>query len=555
MPNEYASPPSSTEPPNRARSSPGSADASRAIDGPHSPTSLLRDERGAVYILGLVFGTLLFGVIWNIASVGDAIFWRERAQDVADAAAFDFAVWHARGMNMLSVLNLLMALVMAALIAWRILNMALFVLAMFCIFGKYVPYIGSACLVYEQSGIDAAAAEADPVVVDSFVRTLHALHATQKVVASATPILAFIHTPDTIRTRFPRTDSAVSTVGMTLMPTVETLAQRGLGEFAGRLETLATGKSPTPGLTEGVIQERLGTVFSLPAQADGYGTLCKLGGKAFVYSSPLSNTTIGSWIGLLIGSAPEVFCEGGLQSVPKPAKRFIEYLGYPICVLGAEWRIKKCQKKFVERFEDRANDADRRRARRGQEPSGAPGSAKRPSLTDVKLAKTWELYQNGNLMGQVWSTAQTPRPHLAANDRALEIADRAHVGALGEHPVSAEETVMAQAEFYEDCREAWSACRGNSLYRINWRSRLRRIQSLSALGDVFDLALNVSVQFGVHGAWSAVFKRSFPKAEGVLGDRPSTFLNRFLRKELLFPGFDYFDANEDLQELVTGPLH
>ncbi|HEX2673594.1 MAG TPA: hypothetical protein VHM25_22100, partial [Polyangiaceae bacterium] len=61
--------------------------------------NLTQDSRGAILIVGIVFGVLLVGALWHIAGIGDAIAWRERAQDAADAGAFENAVWNARGMN------------------------------------------------------------------------------------------------------------------------------------------------------------------------------------------------------------------------------------------------------------------------------------------------------------------------------------------------------------------------------------------------------------------------------------------------------------------------
>src|SRR5690349_5339008 len=81
---------------------------------------LARDDRGAVMIVGVVMGALLVGALFHLASIGNAVLWRERAQDAADAAAFENAVWHARGMNLLVSLNLIMQVVLSVLVLWRI---------------------------------------------------------------------------------------------------------------------------------------------------------------------------------------------------------------------------------------------------------------------------------------------------------------------------------------------------------------------------------------------------------------------------------------------------
>src|SRR5688572_26207086 len=84
------------------------------------PRNLIRETRGAALVVGIVMGVILVGGLWHIASLGDAIIWRERAQDAADAGAFENAVWTARGMNVIVSLNIIMALILSILVMWRI---------------------------------------------------------------------------------------------------------------------------------------------------------------------------------------------------------------------------------------------------------------------------------------------------------------------------------------------------------------------------------------------------------------------------------------------------
>ena len=60
-------------------------------------------------VMGVFMATLLVGMIYYIWGIGDAIMFRERMQDASDTAAFSAAVIHARGMNMLALLNMIMA--------------------------------------------------------------------------------------------------------------------------------------------------------------------------------------------------------------------------------------------------------------------------------------------------------------------------------------------------------------------------------------------------------------------------------------------------------------
>jgi Flp pilus assembly protein TadG len=79
--------------------------------------SLFRDDRGAIMVIGLFMFTFLIGACWYVFGIGNAISYRENLQNAADSTAFAAAVYNARGMNILVMVNLVMAAVMAVLVA------------------------------------------------------------------------------------------------------------------------------------------------------------------------------------------------------------------------------------------------------------------------------------------------------------------------------------------------------------------------------------------------------------------------------------------------------
>lgn len=86
---------------------------------------IVRDERGAIMVLGIFMCTCLVGALWYIAGIGDAVVYRERLQEAADATAMSTAVLHARGMNIIVMVNLAMAAVLAIRVALKVLQVAL----------------------------------------------------------------------------------------------------------------------------------------------------------------------------------------------------------------------------------------------------------------------------------------------------------------------------------------------------------------------------------------------------------------------------------------------
>ncbi|HEY8428456.1 MAG TPA: hypothetical protein VIL20_08790 [Sandaracinaceae bacterium] len=81
----------------------------KAPEGREERSGLLADQRGATMVMGVFIAMLLVGMIYYVWGIGDAIVFRERMQDASDTAAFSAAVIHARGMNMLALINMVMA--------------------------------------------------------------------------------------------------------------------------------------------------------------------------------------------------------------------------------------------------------------------------------------------------------------------------------------------------------------------------------------------------------------------------------------------------------------
>ncbi len=65
-------------------------------------------EDGAVMIMGVFMALALVGVIWFLLGIGASIVFREKMQEGADAGAFSSAAVHARSMNFIVVINLVM---------------------------------------------------------------------------------------------------------------------------------------------------------------------------------------------------------------------------------------------------------------------------------------------------------------------------------------------------------------------------------------------------------------------------------------------------------------
>src|SRR5256885_13432557 len=99
-------------------------------------SSLARDARGAILVPAIVMGSLLVGALFYVAAAGDAIIFRTQLQDAADTTAFTTAIWHAKGMNMIALLNIFMSLLLFVVVILHFIELLCFVIG-------FVPGVGA----------------------------------------------------------------------------------------------------------------------------------------------------------------------------------------------------------------------------------------------------------------------------------------------------------------------------------------------------------------------------------------------------------------------------
>ena len=153
---------------------------------------LVRDDRGAIMVMGIFMCTFLVGALWYIAGIGDALIFHERLQESADSVAFSAAIIHARGMNIIVLMNLLMAAILAIRVAINLLKTVCIVAAAIFLALSFVPFCEWAGAISAACG-DAAETlqDADDETRQPIDDALEALNTAEKGVALATPAAAW----------------------------------------------------------------------------------------------------------------------------------------------------------------------------------------------------------------------------------------------------------------------------------------------------------------------------------------------------------------------------
>jgi hypothetical protein len=479
---------------------------------PTTDHDLKRDSRGAIMVLGIVFGALLVGALWHVASVGDAIIWRERAQDAADAGAFENAVWNARGMNVIVAINIIMSLVLMILVIWRtvllLLTVALVLGAILCVFT-----LGAGCgFTSAVAQLEVRMLNFDPKLSENIVRILAGMNAAEMAVATATPIVGLAQA--NINTSGAYDVSSATTQSASLLPSVN---WKGIDTMRRCLKGLRAGEMPsrpeptTPAGKAGAFyrdfinQPRMGIGVSLPVQVDSYGALCEKAGEAAFnnLAGVLERMNVPSgaidgidkardFMGFVAGNLPGLFC----APIGGPPAELTDLVGQRavdsckselpdrrVFVAGDETEVKYRdddgklvdEKKFTQGCaKKKKEDADK------QLKQNFKTNNNRYNLTECgQPAKVWEWAVNGNYFMRSFGQVAKDTPMLERDDRGLEVADGRGSGNLEQATPAPE--ITAHAEIFFDCGGNWMSCKTEAMWQLRWRARLRRVQPLQKL--------------------------------------------------------------------------
>lgn len=477
-------------------------------------------------MLGIVMGVLLVGALWNIASVGDAAVWRERLQDGADAAAFENAVWNARGMNILALLNILMSMVMAVLVVWRgieiFLGVLLAIIAIACIITIFFPnpLTGAACQLGLRAGPSIGRAlswfvKNDPKVTKNVFTIIGRLQTGQKVIASVVPLLGVA-------------ESSAASSAAYGMPAIG----------------LSASLAPSYPGENNVIQYRIGVGVSLPVQEDSEWKLCQMAGEfvpnqfagileraaggcgggggdglcalvSFMDSGPIKGLA-----GAIAGSLPTVFCGNG--GLPEAATDAIKGAADDACNEAGKKEPdpknpddKKNLDEFGKFWSDDGNGGRKFDGDKCKKEQTKKANVAKYENKGAKPVRAWDYAANGNFYLQSWGISTYDPPNIKRNDKALDIADFEQTGNLVESKVDDTfgSTGSAEAEIYWDGAGNWNALKAQAMWKMKWKARLRRYH------DPGEMLLRTAATIGMVSIREGLDKAIGRKLPGFLNSK------------------------------------
>lgn len=452
-----------------------------------------RDQRGAVMVLGVFMCACMAGILWYVIGIGDAIVYRERLQEGADAVAFSAATLHARGMNLIVLLNLMMACVLGVRVAMKAAQSALLVAGGICLVVPGLEEFSIPCF--------DGAAELQTAIVNTrsaINDTLKALSRAQVGIKMMVPGAALAGSVQ-VGSRYKPVVSEAAAANRNLI--------RGLPVEEGNLDQLCreAGESG-PRLVEWMVESITGKNIPdrLTSRFDhligkgiekGGAYFCELGtgadrapdfgteldaatkeGCDKEQSTLKSNATQAKGDYDRACRSYHASCGGGsdksLTAAQKSELSRLELQASGAASAAAEFDDKKCKSEKRAQSEQRMKD----KTKLSKPPPANHGKDMTPKQASAG-------YLNGGDDAQLLSVAK-------GNTASLRIAPRGvRIGAWTRKEASesslSQSIGFAQAEFFYDCAGAWKSdsCNGSkkdegyALWHFRWRARLRRYNS------------------------------------------------------------------------------
>jgi hypothetical protein len=457
----------------------------------HSPNPTA-DDRGAVMVIAIFMAAVVVGVVWYTFGLGEAMVYRQQMRAAVDASAFDSAVVHALGMNMLAMMNIAMAAVLSILVLLMIIfvgGLMLTVIAIILLAVPGVDIIDAGALV-ALLDFDSDMLDTIETVQPWIFKTLTVMNVSEGSLAIIMPWAGFIastqaggqyggavtstwaFSPSMVPMRAPYASNALDAKLKKVLPELK---------LPGGLKAQPSAKVP-------LLQR-----YGLPVQDDTYGMLCMHAGMELadeagvmlkIQSLGLGGVSqsiidkFGQVLGTVVGAVPWMFCSG-----VDPAQ-ILKNLDGGTTANAALNAILKTAKDL--------------------------SSSDYPSMYPMK---PFDETKNGGDFQQVWSSANgqaslgggavqgvaiagfsTVAPDTNTGSQAQDIAEAEFYFDCGGPDAGSDQTVLGTTDTDGD----WQNCKYNAMWNMRWKTRLRRYHQFQ--WDIRkDIELSLYQGLGVDG--------------------------------------------------------
>lgn len=157
-----------------------------------------RDDQGAILLLAVFMGVFMAGILFYAVGIGETLLYREGMQDAADATVLAAATTHARGMNLIVLINQIMAALLGILVLFRLIEMLATLAIGACLALAFITGGSSAAAIPPLEAVRSGAHDAytslDPPVHEALV----VLHTAETIVRDTIPALSEVSAVDAV---------------------------------------------------------------------------------------------------------------------------------------------------------------------------------------------------------------------------------------------------------------------------------------------------------------------------------------------------------------------
>ncbi len=432
---------------------------------------IVADDRCAIMVMGIFMCVILVGGLWYIAGIGDALIFRERMQEAADSVAFSAAVIQARGMNIIVMINLIMAAILAIRVVVNMVKAVVTVLtAVFAGIAAIEPFGAWAIPIASALGdFLADLQEFESNVLNPAVdNALQGLNTAWNAIADATPAAA-IAGAEEMQSKYP----------VTMAPGV-----------------FSSGLPPS--------------TMSLPVTDDSLDKLCN---EADSDVGNLISDVVPGAIGSLLGGAltavlnlaPSYFCglPGGSSSPPdlsgltnsacgnatgqacNQADAATQNYNQLVAQDASASAIASAQSQ-MNGYNNVCNQTQSNCSDAGSSASSSLGSNQSSGGGDEAPAAVNSDWYDGCAAGQIMSgllSDSSSQSRVGVSPKFVSIAGQGKVTMNGPDITKGQTASWAQAEFFYDQGGPWSGMSPNAMWNFYWRARFRLSNPNSLGGD------------------------------------------------------------------------
>ena len=432
---------------------------------------LRSNERGAIMCIALFMCVFLAGALWYMVGVGDMIVERERLQESADAVAFSSAVIHARGMNAIAMMNVIMAALMAVLMAVKTAQLLLIITAAV-----------AAALLAASQGSCTICREVLEASIEGIQKTEDVLHGIER------PLLNGVESLSTAQKAVARTTPWLGQAEAKTLERFYADPKSSKHYDAAPIE-IAASASPS------MIPRDGGPVtLGLPVEDDEVMRLCERAGRVLPPYAWLP-------VDILLGPSKAAKVKGFVPGINGLIPGLIKASGGYYCGSGGGDVGQTVNAVGTKSVKDACGGGGRCEGR-GMNALGdvMKDTAKLTSLVNGlggpasrAPKKVSAGTKNGSGDFQVWGIAIGGRAQLATAPKIVHLAT---FGRKEPEPLPALATLaFGTAEFYFDCKGSWDSRDCNdeegAMWDLRWRARLRTARfPQGSAGTALDTAVS-----------------------------------------------------------------